>query len=192
MICKKGKFFLVIYLFLFLSLSGCGMQASPDKVVEKYCAELLTTGKMYDKLVDNLSAENKRSKDVKFSDNQIQRLASACVERIRKCHIQSKVLAINGNDAKVEVTVERVKVDKILNEKNTKEQLLQKTQNIYDMKQKYNIAIDMLIDAIPQAPVDGTKSFTVECNYNQEKKEWTIKYPDGVLRNYFDSALSGI
>ncbi len=162
----------------------------PFLTLDSHCITLLTKGKIYDKLLNDFTLQSGQ-RDVTISDSQIRHLAVAFVERMKKCHIQTKIIASDTNSTKVEVTVEHVNFDSLGNDSVFQNELRRRVQNVNDMEQRQSIVIDALIEYIPEMPTEGTRSFTVECEYDQGKREWVIKYPDSVMSIFITTVMQG-
>lgn len=194
---KKVNLFFALVIFSIFIFSGCGLQKSADKVVEEYCITLLKNGKIYDKMLDNFNSQNKNKKDITLTSSQIRNLAVACVEKMKKFNIQTKIITSekaitsDSDEAKVEVTVEYINLDVLGKDNIFQDELQKRVKDVYDIEERKSIAIDTVIDYIPEIPVEGTRSFIVDCDYDKKQKKWVLKYPDTVTNILISTMMQG-
>lgn len=188
---RKKKIFSVVAILLIVFFGGCSFQNSPDKVVKDYCVEILKNGKVYDKMLEDFYSQNRMSRDFTLTNSQIRHLTVACIERMKKCYIQTEIVSSDSNESKVKVTVECVNLNSLDKYVNLKDEVERRVKNINDMEQLESVAVDVLIEFIPQMPIEGVRSFTVECIYDQKQRIWKLKYPDVVLNAFISNVMQG-
>lgn len=188
---RKKKNFSVIAILLIVFFGGCSFQNSPDKVVKDYCVEILKNGKVYDKMLEDFYSQNRMSRDFTLTNSQIRHFTVACIERMKKCYIQTEIVSSDSNESKVKVTVECVNLNSLDKYVNLKDEVERRVKNINDMEQLESVAVDVLIEFIPQMPIEGVRSFTVECIYDQKQRIWKLKYPDVVLNAFISNVMQG-
>ena len=188
---RKKKIFSVVAILLIVFFGGCSFQNSPDKVVKDYCVEILKNGKVYDKMLEDFYSQNRMSRDFTLTNSQIRHFTVACIERMKKCYIQTEIVSSDSNESKVKVTVECVNLNSLDKYVNLKDEVERRVKNINDMEQLESVAVDVLIEFIPQMPIEGVRSFTVECIYDQKQRIWKLKYPDVVLNAFISNVMQG-
>lgn len=188
---RKKKIFSVVAILLIVFFGGCSFQNSPDKVVKDYCVEILKNGKVYDKMLEDFYSQNRMSRDFTLTNSQIRHFTVACIERMKKCYIQTEIVSSDSNESKVKVTVECVNLNSLDKYVNLKDEVERRVKNINDREQLESVAVDVLIEFIPQVPIEGVRSFTVECIYDQKQRIWKLKYPDVVLNAFISNVMQG-
>ncbi len=181
---KKNVYFFLTLVLISVLVSGCMKRESPEITIKNFCNAILKHDKeSLSKFGTNADADGFRNKMINglaqsfqstvgngITNDQSRRIAEAVVDSLRKSNVSTKLISEDKDSAVVEVTVSCLDIGGAID----------RTVNEVDRTMSPFAGNAEIIEAFTQTLVrevgnlqsSGSRSFTVNCIWDRDKKVW--------------------